>query len=475
MYMCAKNVLDRCENTLSFTMASKLDSDYFKLVDTSHSDGFDYGVYDFIGGAGMVLYSEVDGTPLASLQFKRRDAWMTETAIVERDDSSPSLQKFQGLIKKDKQQIELVITNLTDLAFIDFNIMRTPDKVTTVNPRGLNEWNELLPMQSCPIFTDQKADHRSIILSSIVSNGQIVSVQSAEGSNDKKGTYFYLSVVPQIAPGTFRSGKGLNSRMWNFTKESVDKLKNLFTKTVWRVADQVVIASPHIEPAYAFSMNEFGARTTNGIPDLTDLAYIGTSGYRGSRGGERYCGMPMPVQTESTETVAEFSFLKTKSANLRESAPDFHSAYLKSIAAADNSLAMQSQAADIIHGEKEEISTVETGIDYDYDKHAIPCELGLSVQPALEFVTEIIDPLVLKDMAKASVQKFKDKQFGQFLSKEAFKESNCVVCLDGEPDVRFFMCNHQACHRACASSMKPKLCPMCRTRITAMLDARITI
>ena len=85
---------------------------------------------------------------------------------------------------------------------IKIDIMKNDSKVVDVDPGtikgALNQVNELHEYQSYVIQCDQK-DNRTLILNSIKNyNGTDVTVKQAESKDESEGTYYYISVVPQV-------------------------------------------------------------------------------------------------------------------------------------------------------------------------------------------------------------------------------------------------------------------------------------
>ena len=122
-------------------------------------------------------------------------------------------------------EIELVITNLNPNGFVNFNILKTDEKVSEVNPGGLNEINELHPFESYAVKCDQSSK-LSLILRSLKSeDGKTITLKTDEEKavNTKtkpSGVYYYLSVVPQM---------------------DNEELCKKFEKTKWDCVDTIVI------------------------------------------------------------------------------------------------------------------------------------------------------------------------------------------------------------------------------------------
>jgi len=206
-------------------MTSLLNHKYFTKIHSIAKDNISYDCYKPKHNS-LILFSE-DGTPLASFQLLSQNinekpgrAVITERPLEDVPADLKNTQLFQGMINIDNQEIEFVITNLTDLGYINYNIMKSSGKITEINPGGLNEINELRPNESYAVQSDQNANNASIILSTVKDSvGATISVKTDEVSKaptERKGTYYYLSVVPELV------------------KKDLCKL---YEKTVWRTVD----------------------------------------------------------------------------------------------------------------------------------------------------------------------------------------------------------------------------------------------
>lgn len=203
---------------------------YFQRIHAKDFEGYQQVVYRPLGHP-MVLFAD-DGTPLASLHFECQTTseqvgnLRGQTLITNRPDKSvDDLQFFQGLVDRPNQEVQLVITNLLESdahenAYINFNVLRSDEKVTMVDPGGVNQVNELRPGESYAVKSDQNAGHAALKLTTIESSaggGAKATVKEDEDSKEgPKGTYFYLSVTPQL-------GKKV--------------AEDLFTNTQWATVD----------------------------------------------------------------------------------------------------------------------------------------------------------------------------------------------------------------------------------------------
>jgi len=215
----------------------QLNNKYFEQLYVEKHNGYSYYVIKPLDSP-MILFSKKDGTPLASLHLRCQDnnhqndyqndyhKDKGSALITKRPNNSKFKCDFQGLINKDDQEFELVISNLTNFGNINFNILKKNVNIDEVNPGGLNEINELRGYESYAVKCDQ-SNNGILILSSIKKQDKKtkkevkVTVKEDESSGSKPtGTYYFLSIVPQF-------GK--------------TELIELFKETVWKCVDMFCI------------------------------------------------------------------------------------------------------------------------------------------------------------------------------------------------------------------------------------------
>lgn len=170
-----------------------LDPTLFKVLDSKRIDDVTCVAYKPLGHP-MILFSLIDGSPLAALTLRTRHSTGACILVKKPDNELTYLAyDFQGIIDKNNQTFELVITNFCD-CMIHFNILKKDVKVNTVDPGpilGLNRVNELYPNQSYVIQCDQE-DNRTLVLTSLE---RTLDVENAHPSGDLMNLY-YLSVAP---------------------------------------------------------------------------------------------------------------------------------------------------------------------------------------------------------------------------------------------------------------------------------------
>lgn len=189
-----------------------LNSKYFTTVSSKQDGDFKYSIVR-PKDSPLILFSKIDGLPLASIHFRcqespqQNDYMKTrgQSLFTKRPFESSFKCDFQGIVDREGQEFEFVITNLNKDGMINFNILKQNSTVSEVNPGGLNEVNELRSFESVAIKCDQN-DNKSMILNVLTKTSpsdktkkEKVTVEEDESSGNKPtGSYFYLSVVPQI-------------------------------------------------------------------------------------------------------------------------------------------------------------------------------------------------------------------------------------------------------------------------------------
>ena len=459
-----------------------LNTNYFKAV---HEETYNGSKYSFIRpiGCPMILFSKVDNSPLASLHLRCTTGALA--LLTKRPFESAVECHFQGLVNKDNQPFELVITNLNTEGKINFNIIKK-------DLACINEVNELEPFQSYAIQCDQK-DNSTLILSAIIIDDKgTLTVEAAEKVPTKNnGTYLHLSVVPQ---------------------DCVPSLRNKFKETEWRCVDVF-----YMQTACAAAKPDFYFRTNN-YQEEEEEEEEGGGGGMGIRDsffeGNRELVVPAvqahaapPFSRWAVPAVASAHGKKSNSNSKWSSAAvasadddddDNASAHGKksnsnskwsSAASASASasppasppsikspkkpkmeeIIKQSGAASITKGKKIVVKSVESNVEYAYDIASCACTICLSISEEIQFQDEPtlkhwVDTCVdlMVDIRKDSTSSLLGK-----LEKQ-YESDHCVICLeDSEIDTIIYQCGHKCMHRKCGLGLKK--CPLCRNHIAATI------
>lgn len=187
------------------------------------------GYVPVFGSNPIVLFSE-DGTPLAAFdmqfQYNKNDE-ENKCFITQVPSNDNNMHRFQAVSTRDNVKIQFVITNLSPLGMINYNLLKCDKKVTDVNPAGLNEINELRPLESYAVQSDYTQNNKVLMLSSNKTTEGKQTTLADEIENEKKGnkskmvgSYLYLSIAADIT-----------------CKELCEK----YAKTYWKPVDYFVV------------------------------------------------------------------------------------------------------------------------------------------------------------------------------------------------------------------------------------------
>jgi hypothetical protein len=366
-------------HNVNLTMSSQLNSWYFtKLYEVNH-DGKLLTTYA-TNGQAIILFSK-KCIPIASLHFISQDE-KSKTIITHRPKkSTEELNVFHGMIDEDEQEIEFIISNLTcgDCSgYINFNIMQDDKKVTEVDPGGINKINEIPTGRSYGIKCDQK-DSCSLILRSIIETTgkkKMVSVDEEKAKRD--GTYYYLSVVPQI---------------------DKPKLVELFEGSFWATTNVFIrcenIPSPYpISAKYGQYFNFVQPYKSRHIPKSTVYD----------------CCFPLPYYKDERREMASLEFTshhdyghcfgidEDREVEEEDCECFREEEFDEGEHPSAEKIIMDSVAATMGCGRKIVVHSRSTDVAYNFDAHSPKCLLGLSISDKFD----ILKPPSMKHIFKYS-------------------------------------------------------------------------
>lgn len=469
----------------------------------------------------LVLFSEVDGTALASLHFKlsdRHDAKndidaKTVLAPLLSHDANPLIQRFQGLINKENQEFEYVITNLCSDGYINFNLMNTNENVTETNPGGINEINELRPFESCAIKCDQINNMPMILQKYKDQDGKTMTVETDEIEQNEskklsKGVNIFLNVAPQ---------------------DQCKEMLALFEHTTWKVAELIPIkclkSSNNLRVQYGGS-SDSDSSIDHMYPPYNDpyghyedsyesgniVSYDNEEIYSFANSPSISLNSPQSVSLNSVDSISlvakvesrsmststhesKFESFKTKILNTINKKKNKKESYFEdeyeSISTRNNCLVqevdtqdinkqiMESELGKVTYGDtKIEVFGHQTDIMYDYTKTSKPCVLGLSINEKLGFVlmNEEQELLIRQEMindAGEIIKNLINKKFDEFLKGKIYEADECVICLTEGCNCVLFECGHKCGHYECLHTLIK--CPVCRSMISARINVSSTV
>jgi len=182
-----------------------LPREFFTLVSTHVEGPLQFQGYKAIyARSTLVLLSRKTSTPLAALVLKPDDCGV-KAVFTQRPSPIYDVNRtyIQGLFDLSDQPFQFGLANLTDLGYLNINVLHTEHKVNSTDPGpayGVNAWNEFQCNQGGWIACDQRTS-RAMVLAGRVSatTGSAVTVAETESKVEHKdqGLYFHLSVTPQ--------------------------------------------------------------------------------------------------------------------------------------------------------------------------------------------------------------------------------------------------------------------------------------
>ncbi|AYV78397.1 MAG: hypothetical protein Edafosvirus11_32 [Edafosvirus sp.] len=460
-----------------------LNSKYFTTI---HTEEFNKNKYQFVKPLGnpMILFSKIDGSPLASLHMISTNDKL-KALITARDEKKYGVD-FQGIINKADEEFSFVINNLTD-NYIYFNILKE-DNI------GINQINCLKPYQSCEINCDKK-DNNSLILSYIKKSltdtetkTDYVTVETAEKSNEYKGTYYYISVVP----------------------EKKKKQMERFKETIWLCVDMFCMKTPNeteddeiykerklseLMKSYKFNMEKskqmenerkndmytkrnFYAQKCS--PRLNDINFTILGNEEIRRGDNIH--MIIPNLHDNNEpkigglidsclgiTDNGVNDITIQSMSYIDCDPNLKIITKNNVR---KDLIEKSYIGQVKAGRKMVVNSVTVDIQFEYSITSCKCKIGLSIEENLEFKNDMDSAELLENAKKMFDDIIKDESKILLpLIPKIYESDMCIICCQDNKDMQidmiFYQCGHQCCHYECGKILTK--CPLCQQSIIAII------
>lgn len=494
----------------------------------------------------IILFSVKTGKPLAGLTFSAVNSpQITRTILCQPDNTKSNPQRFQGLINTDNQTIKLGVTNLTKFQ-MNFNLMLTDEKVNVVNPGGINQINELRAGEHYWVEVDQNKNNTRLILASLTETMQDGSkIALSVGRDEKlakeqvvktKGTYIYLSVVPQY---DVPEKNLFEHTLWKSVDyilleqelgENLHGLENIYGVVNTRRRDGMRHIDGYINSLRAMNISTHtnnismtsGTLTSQNILDdgfgnvTLDASNISgniqTVGRLEREYNEEKRGQREYVEHEdededegdfeSAEIEEDNEVVDTPRVGLECSVSQFQSNERSTMmqeryqnidrleTMTDKSADLPppgstvqvrrdlqeivncSTAAQLISGERLEVSSQETGIEYDYNLMSCGCVVGLSVDMTLTFSLPpgVPQPYEMEvEAIKETIKLYQEAEYTKYFEIKTYPAVDCIICLCDKPTLVFYRCGHQCCHPECDPDHKITSCPVCRAAIVARI------
>ena len=400
-----------------------LDSNYFNYIISENINDYKYVAY-IPKGHPMILYSLIDGSPLACLH--------TNSLITELNESNLERQQFQAIYKENNQYINFTMTNLCDDGYIDFNIMKVDEKVTEIEPKNrINNVNEVKPYQSDTFESDFTEDDKRMK----VTKNNITLEQ--EINNEKKiGTYLYLSIVPQVDK-----------------KEMCDKFK----ETIWKPSDYFVIS---YKEKSGFN---FGSNNQSGFSfgSSNQQFGFGSNNNQNSFSSNNQNNVSFSFGSSNQQ----FGFSGSNQNSFSFGGSNYQS---KSNYETSHKDLYKSNVAVLTYGDKVKVNIYQTGVEYNYNLHSRSCVLGLSVMEDLKIADR--DIIYVKNNITKILEDIKSNASKNLLKniQKIYSSNECCICFESTPNQIFYKCGHKCIHKECYININK--CPLCREIVYYKID-----
>lgn len=398
-----------------------LNKNYFDCLYTNISSSI--GAYAPLNSP-LVLFSEIDGTALASIHFRpsaRVGAKVSndaKTLISMTNNSDDSIQKFQGIINKSDQEFELVISNLSPNYRIMFYLKRMENKHDQTDPTIANIINKVCivePFGSYPVQSDQCVDFRPLLLQACVKNNNNNDDEHNDehdecNDKDDASAYIMLSVVPQ----------------------DKEDFCARFERTIWKTSDIIVIRTDV---------------KNNNLLNYANLTYYSNSD---------------TTYSQSNVLLSPYENINNKITKSNKSSSD------------DNiDITDVVSPSKIVYGDNkvnEKWYIVDDKFNHKYKSRQGVLSLSIC---DLEFTTLTLNERLkwmVKD-AKELCENIVKEKFSDHLTIKAYNSDECYLCfaklLRDHNSCMLYSCGHYCVHYNCMKNVV--ICPYCRTHVEAKI------
>ena len=489
----------------------------FPIIKTSSNA--EYSIYSNVSGA-MILFGsskkeENVDYPIASIHFKSVAAEAsTEKDLISFICPGGAVNRFQGIINKDNQSIELGVSNLLIEGSLRFQLFRCNDIGESSMQNTINKINVVSHNSTVWVKSDTTRDEGALLLSSVKNeSNQSISVGDAEAKAETerkegnksaaaKGTYVLITIVPEsntLAESLFEKTYWATPEYF-LVKRSVASPRAL-KKRLWRDVQRDDISGIMLE-SYVSSNSAPARRVNNSTPSSRarsinsneDVQYdseLNLDAHRilnevhesaHSLGISRATNSSNNIPEDNSSDNNEFEEDECEETSgsdeelVLESKSITKHPLTNSVAKARfAAIVKNSKAAELKTGPKIEVRSQHVDVELAYHRMTEAVILGLSVEEALETVTAAIDNH--EEIFNHLFKELQNKKYGEFLRGKVYASEECVICMESLKQQEhaapsgvsiFFKCAHECTHNECAKKLDR--CPMCRSRIIAKLS-----
>lgn len=462
-------------------MRGKLNYQYFTKTGTVDGKGENkntrYDIYQ-CKYPSMVLRSK-DGKDLAAVSFKYN---------VSHDDSARSSlprpvqigtdekgrKRYQVLFDHDNKAFSIVITNLCD-QYIKFDFLQKDVYIKETDPpENLNQVNEVQGHQSYEITADQNNESRQIMIKKKITSTHTIGVtleeEEKKTSEEKVGDYLYLHVSPKIGSSIcdlFKDAVWFNTYFVALQKQIPKIVENNY---LCSHIPQMTRGIP-IEEDYESEESAGGGGYGWDDDDYDDYLLCA-----GPTVLAKKTSMDRAVPQCAAVPEAVFS---TKHTNGDISDSDYddessdsevvNEAVLSStlVPSSESGTVTQSYVGKITGGDKLNVRSYFTGVNYDYTLNSEVVVLGFSVVETNDFdfttTGDYVEYTFYKDLLLDN----------KLMDIPIYKNDTCCYCMTDKPTNIFYPCGHEAFCSDCVGEFKKKQvetknkveCPLCRVNV----------
>jgi len=427
----------------------------------------------------MVLFSRKTQTPLAALTLRPDSVRCLCKVTAGSSSRRTSATHFQGMLSSPNQTFSFTISNLSDEAMINFNVLRASED-SGPSCYGVNEVNELRPNQSYTIDVDQRTQRRLVLGAGNRKRSGRVYTKTKVREDVKITTdeelYFNLSVAADIACPSL-----------------VSKYEE---GTIWKVVQGFILRRPNRSPSPRVTTVMDRSNSNGRIYTANDEVTFNPFQLDGERGegasldywseilsfnplhlGEsedESSGVEIREEQSTNASPTTASPMTTRRRgrrrrNLCRIAAPLGEPASRQVEAIRSGTGTSSQRQLSSLNEHEyndnvPISSGYSGHEYFYENLSEPTVLCLAIQPDLTLPRL---PNIEKELA-AQIDSLMNDPDVVLSHIKVHKTETCVIDLESEADTVIFPCGHQCINHANASTSLQN-CPMCRTAITGFL------
>jgi hypothetical protein len=328
----------------------------------------------------------------------------------------------------------------------------------------INKINVLRPSESVHVKGDSRNENHGMRLERMKDSatGKTVSVKESESSKDsaKKQEKFRISVC-------IESGE--------------ENLVDLVQKAEWTCADTFV---RKVKVPISFAtrgtlsdlclMDDGGSEEdfeTGTLDSDDDWGHIPPQSVGGFYGGTTRDGFPRAAQSTGRAYPDGIQLYSMSAQSVTKSIPESASISVPKSGRAVPESGFTIEKADAVKiaksKNKYEVQSSQVVMEFAYDKAAPVCTLGFCIWDKMKVEPFQLSAEEMQEMLDAAV-KSGDQMLVDSIAK-IFESEECTVCMDSSATMVLIQCGHKCVCAGCEKQLNPRICPLCRGKIIAVV------